>query len=201
MSRTDSAHKLLSLWPGLPDLWRHGNGLALATALVFALAANVLALVTFVWTDLLVVELTWFLGAAGAGVVSGTLKAVGWVVLSCCWLGSAYGGLRQSASKTRPGRAKVDETLFPRAQSEYLKGHWYEAETLAGELLAQRADDIEARLLLATVYRRTGRTVEAEKQLAEMEQFPVAARWSLEMAAERSMLQAAAGEMSHQKAA
>ena len=41
---------------------------------------------------------------------------------------------------------QLDE-WFCEAQTEYLKGHWFEAETLLARLLSQRPDDVEGRLL------------------------------------------------------
>ena len=42
----------LCLWPGLPQLARHGSWPALAVAVAAASLLNVVLLATFVWTDL-----------------------------------------------------------------------------------------------------------------------------------------------------
>ena len=45
---------------------------------------------------------------------------------------------------------------FREAQHEYLKGHWIAAETQLTRLLARQPADAEARLLLASLQRRSG---------------------------------------------
>jgi cytochrome c-type biogenesis protein CcmH/NrfG len=78
--------------------------------------------------------------------------------------------------------------LFIQAQAEYLKGHWFEAETLLGQLLENQDSDVDAQLMLATLYRRTGRIEDGRRKLQELERMDGANKWVLEMAREREML-------------
>jgi cytochrome c-type biogenesis protein CcmH/NrfG len=78
--------------------------------------------------------------------------------------------------------------LFVRAQTEYLKGHWFEAETLLGQLLEEQDSDVDAQLMLATLYRRTRRVEDGQSKLKVLERMDGAEKWALEMAREREML-------------
>jgi hypothetical protein len=84
--------------------------------------------------------------------------------------------------KTDP---QIDD-WFREAQHEYLKGHWIAAETMLTRLLSQQPADTEARLLLASVQRRSGARSQARQTLIELQ--PVAARWQWEIDAELSQL-------------
>jgi thioredoxin-like negative regulator of GroEL len=76
----------------------------------------------------------------------------------------------------------IDEDLFNAAQNEYLKGNWYEAEVALNRLLDGNILDVEARLMLASLLRRTGRGDEAATQLARLSRTDGAERWRLEIA-------------------
>jgi thioredoxin-like negative regulator of GroEL len=79
--------------------------------------------------------------------------------------------------------------LFIRAQLEYLNRHWLEAEELLATLLAGRDQDAEARLMLATLYRHTGRFAEADECLTRLERMDSGDRWCVELARERRLLE------------
>jgi DNA-binding SARP family transcriptional activator len=101
-------------------------------------------------------------------------------------------GLRwtvQSWSQLCPPKPKTDPQQgewFREAQHEYLKGHCIAAETLLTRLLARHPADDEARLLLASVQRRTGARNQARQTLTELQ--PVAAKWQWEIDAELRQL-------------
>jgi hypothetical protein len=80
------------------------------------------------------------------------------------------------------GPQAADEDLFNAAQNEYLKGNWYEAEVALNRLLDRNLLDVEARLMLASVLRRTGRRDEAAAQIARLGRTDGAERWHLEIA-------------------
>jgi thioredoxin-like negative regulator of GroEL len=79
--------------------------------------------------------------------------------------------------------------LFIQAQGEYLRGNWFEAESLLKRLIQESGRDVEAHLLLATLYRRTRRYDEALARLDSLEQFDQATRWQWEIASERRLIQ------------
>jgi hypothetical protein len=49
-------------------------------------------------------------------------------------------------------------------------------------------DDVDARLMLATLYRRTGRATEAADCLSQLDRMEAAGKWAREIARERSLL-------------
>ena len=165
------------LWPGLIQAWRLGSLRGLGLATVFAAALNVALVSSFVWPR-------WPI----ASLPAGTTAAIAWASVLGLWIL----GLRwtaQSWSQLCPPKPTSDpqlENLFRDAQHEYLKGHWIAAETLLTRLLARQPADAEARLLLASVQRRSGSRNQARQTLTELQ--PAAARWQWEIAAELARL-------------
>jgi hypothetical protein len=94
------------------------------------------------------------------------------------------------------GDGRHNDELFSRAQVEYLRGQWFEAESLLLRLLRDDPADLEGRLLLATLYRHTRRSELARSQLDQIERFPHGVRWRWEIMQERSRLEAAEHEVS-----
>jgi cytochrome c-type biogenesis protein CcmH/NrfG len=70
----------------------------------------------------------------------------------------------------------------------YLKGDYYQAEHILEDLLRRNLRDLDARLMLATVLRRTDRVSEAVRQLDAMARFEGAGKWQCEMQRERRLL-------------
>jgi tetratricopeptide repeat protein len=164
------------LWPGLARLWFEGAWSGLALAFGFGLAINFLTLTSFVWVDLVGTNLLW-LGWATTGVVwAGSGLFLGW-----------RGGLRD-----KTGEAAARDDLFRRGLGEYLKGAWFEAESLFGQLVARDPRDVDARLTLATLFRHTGRPGEAQRQLDELDRLEKAEKWRAEIDRERLLLKALA---------
>ena len=158
-------------WPGLPELWLRGHWSGLWQAVAFGVLLNLVMIATlmpppiapawsfpFVWGGLII---AW---AAGAVRAHHCLRA-----------------LDEPAVDAAPG-------LFLRAQTEYLLGHWYEAESMLQQQLQRFSSDVDARLMLATVYRRTRRTIEAGQQLQLIEQTDGGEKWQWEIEQERRML-------------
>lgn len=169
----------LSVWPGLARLWLRGQWSGLAVAVGFGSLLQLALLVTFVWPQLLSRELPLWAAPTGA-----------WVLVVGLWIAGVRSALalrRQLADEAKGDPAAV-EPLLRQVQTEYLKGHWIEAETLLRQLLAQRPADAEAQLLLATLYRRTKRYDEARKQLDALTKLPAAARWIDEIERELKQL-------------
>jgi len=71
-----------------------------------------------------------------------------------------------------------------KAQGEYLRGDWYGTERILQKLLRGEPHDIEARLLLATLFRRTQRFDEARSELRRIQKTKVAERWQAELVRE-----------------
>ena len=164
--------RICCLWPGLPQLWMAGDWSGLALAVGFACLVNLLLLTTLHWTE-------WL----DAG-----LKIAGWTAVGVLWCASAVSGWRWMACREQTAARLRQEDLFPRALGEYLKGNWYEAEAACHEMLRRTTGDVEARLLLATLLRRTRRFAEARGQLEQLTRLDAAAAWQAEIDSENERL-------------
>jgi hypothetical protein len=159
------------LWPGLPQLWIAGSYSGLALAIGFALLVDLVLVSTLAWTELL----------------SETLAIAAWGGVIAFWLVSAWISLRWLLQG--PATAKnADEDLFREAQANYLQANWFDVEVTLGRLLERQPRDVEARLLLTTLYRHTGRFDEAEAQLRVLEKLDGAVKWQMEIRQERALV-------------
>ena len=181
-------HLLLLAWPGLPHLWVRGSWAGLVLAIGFTVLACVLLAGTLVWTE-------W---------LSPTVQSTGIGLAATIWIGATVVAYRNGpmSDLNRPlddrresavlarGRdpATTQGDLFPRAQLQYLQGDWLASEQTLRRLLARNRRDIEARLLLATLYRHMNRFEEASEQLARLERLEPAERWACEIVTERRFL-------------
>ena len=160
------------VWPGLTALWERGSWRGLTVAVAFAGVLNFALLATFT---------TGQIPAASWPLIPGAA----WVLVLSFWVANfALANRKSAAGQPQP------ESLFREAQTEYLKGHWIEAETLLARLLAQNPDDVEARLMRAMVERRTGRFPAARATLIELCQLESSSRWRLEIETELARLAA-----------
>ncbi|MCH2180662.1 MAG: hypothetical protein MK108_01530 [Mariniblastus sp.] len=73
------------------------------------------------------------------------------------------------------------DTLFNRAQGEYLKGNWLEVERILKGRLKHSDRDVESRLLLATLYRHTRRPELARAELESLKRFDESVHWDFEI--------------------
>ena len=163
------------LWPGLAPLWLRGSGRGLAIAAAFGVLLNFALISTFVWPQLL-----------SRGLAPWVVPAATWVLVLGFWIVAARSTARFLAQETAR-RTPPDEDanrLLVQAQTEYLKGHLSQAESLLTQLLETHPGDAEARLLLATLCRRGGRQSEAEHHLKELIDLPQSATWRMEVANE-----------------
>jgi tetratricopeptide (TPR) repeat protein len=163
---------MICLWPGLPRLWIRGDWFALATAIVFGVLLNLVLVSSFVWPELL--PWSW--------------DAIGWIIVVMIWSGSAFLGYRSLPDLREPPQVD-DRGLFIQAQAEYLKGHWFEAESLLRKLLRHCRRDVDALLMLATLYRHTRRYDDAAKQLDRLDRLDEAVKWRWEIDQERELLE------------
>ncbi len=168
---------LTCLWPGLTRLWLRGNWIGLVWATAFAAVVNVLLVATFVWPQWLAIS----------------LLLVGWPVAGCVWTYFAWTAFRDLSESYPLGRsdpqsdAAIDER-FAQAQTEYLRGDWYKAETLLVQILRSRPHDVEARLLLVTSFRHTKRVDDARRQLRLLTSHEASEKWKWEIAREQERL-------------
>jgi len=164
---------IVSLWPGCLHAWQLGQWRGLALAMAFGVALNVALVTTFVWPQ--------WLGMDTPPAVS---AAANWLLVLGLWSAGRV-WLRRDAPRVAGtksnGKWEDLDAWFQQAQHEYLKGHWIEAETLLTRVLGENPRDVEARLLLAGVQRRTKRRKEARQVLNELKEDDAARRWLLEI--------------------
>ena len=157
------------VWPGLGPVWRQGSWAGLGVALAAAGLLDAILVVTFGWSD-------WF---------SPGVRSVLWVALGVVWLG---GLVLFPASAASPSRRISGKDSLPEAIDYYLQGNWFQAERVLSARLRQNAGDLEARLMLATLLRRTGRPEEAEREVDLLERSEGAWKWGPEIHRERQLL-------------
>lgn len=161
------------LWPGFFQLWLRGRWQGVLPASVFAVLLNIALTATWIWPELLNERVVF----------------ASWVGVGCVWVVSILRVRREipafladnSAKESMPG-------LFIRAQTEYLRGNWFEAESLFQHLV-DAGDDVEASLMLATLYRRTGKLDEARRALRLLAQSPKASAWRFEIQQELELIE------------
>jgi hypothetical protein len=164
--------RLSCFWPGLAQAWWRGSTTGLLAAMGFGWGLSILLLATFVWPNWFypwLVTLCWF----------GML--VFWLVESCRnhWhLGNLHADAGPVAGDDR----------FVRAQREYLRGNWFEAESLLHAILTDTPRDAEAHLLLAGVLRHSRRWSAAFRRLEQLELLDTSARWTFEIRRERQLI-------------
>ena len=164
--------RITYVWPGLYRLWYQGDLAALPLAIAFAVLLNAVLLVSFLRT----------------GDVPGSWRLIGWGAVVALGSVSAWRGIRGQASATSSVTEPQRQDLFIRAQGEYLKGHWAEAQGLLEQLIRRQPDDVESHLLLSSVYRRSGRRELSRQRLAQVKRFEGAEYWRWEIQREFALL-------------
>lgn len=168
----------LYMWPGLPQIWFHGNWPGLLMALGAAVVLDVLLLVSFGWTEL--IGQNW--------------RNALWVVFVAVWIAAVVWSRNQCRRQTTVCSLVPEEDTFGQAMDHYLKGDSYEAEQILEDLLRRNTRDLDARLMLATLLRRAGRFDEATRQLDALAHSEGAGKWELEIQDERDLLAEAKAE-------
>ena len=163
------------LWPGGAHLWRYGSWPALALALAFAVLLNILLAASLVWTE-------W---------LSADVLAAGWLTAAVVWTGAAWAGWRmQETDDDADGLAEMSarDKLFCEAQTQYLQGKWVETEAALKKLLKKDRRDVEARLMLSTLWRHTERREESLSEVEFLARTEEASEWARELQQLRTKL-------------
>jgi len=151
----------------------HGNWAALLVAVGFSALANLTLLSTVVWRDLM--EPQTQLGL--------------WVSVVICWLLGTVGSRHWKSHPTAVAAApSASDHLFPEGLSEYLQGNWLEAERRFRRAIQKWPEDVESRLMLATVLRHTRRWDEARAELRRAAETQGAVNWAFEIERESAYL-------------
>jgi hypothetical protein len=170
---------LAAVWPGLLQAWLLGRWRGLSLAVAFAAALNLALITTFVWPE-------WPLRS-----LPDLAATTAWVLVLGLWI-IGFRGVRSDWRLICPPQAAPatpeQSEWFRDAQIYYLKGHWIEAEAVITRLLNRQPADVEAKLLLASIQRRTERLTPARQTLIELTEQPAACRWHYEITAELKQL-------------
>lgn len=100
-----------------------------------------------------------------------------WIALGVAWLSGvawSYQFLRREEARQHRRPA---EDRFPAATEAYLRGNLAAAESLVREILRECPRDVEAALLLATIWRRREQFDAAEKLLRNLARLDLAIPW------------------------
>ncbi|MGC4007132.1 MAG: hypothetical protein QM811_29995 [Pirellulales bacterium] len=83
---------------------------------------------------------------------------------------------------------------FTQAQTEYLRGNWFEAEALVREMLERDPSDVEAHVLWIALLRRIDHVDEALDCVRHVRTLTGSGRWALELAREEQTPERAASD-------
>ena len=163
------------LWPGLASIHDRGSWFGLFVAFAFASVLNLLLATTLVWTE---VE-----------PFTGHTRIVIWCVTVVAWgtIG-VFGWTRRDTRKTIPGGDQRGDDLMSEVQEFYLQRNWFEAEKRLKRMIRRNPRDVDARLMLASVLRRSDRPADAVSQLDRLERLEGIDRWRWEIDRERRLL-------------
>ena len=172
----------MAWWPGLTNLWYRGEIYSLAIALLFASLLNIALLATLIWPEWAAIVFsawsspnwfaTWFIRSLW-----------GLLAFAAMW---TFAASFFSTSTIRASLPSVEcDNLLAVAQSDYLRGQYFEAEATLHRILSTGQEDVEAALLLASILRRTGRFRQALDCLERLERLDRSQLWISEIAAER----------------
>jgi uncharacterized protein HemY len=154
-------------------MWACGSWSALAVAVGSAALVNLALLSSFVWSELFPPQ----------------ARTALWTAVLAIWGSSAvlcYSWDRRG--KAAYGTSAAAERSLEVALGYYLQGSWFEAERELAAILQRNPRDLEARLMVATLLRHTGRLDEAGRQLDQLERLEDSRKWELEIRRERELL-------------
>lgn len=160
------------LWPGLPQVCGYGSWSGLAVAMGFAGLLNLGLAASLVWCELL---------------TPGVRTAV-WTTILAFWGVSLVFSSRADRRNALRQEVPQPNDTFAKAVDFYLKGSWFEAESILVDLLRRNPRDVDAGLLLATLLRHTGRRDEATAHLDRLDRLESSVKWYWEIQSERQRL-------------
>jgi tetratricopeptide (TPR) repeat protein len=157
---------VLSLWPGLAQIWSGQEALGLMLAAMFAVAVNLAILARFVWTEAF---------PTGAATFLSALAAVGWVATAGY---TAWWTLR-----CHPERHREEiEVLHREALEAYLQRRWDDARCACERIVAMDENDADALMQLGRIHVRSGRPELARSALRQCLALDAGQKWRWEIA-------------------
>lgn len=156
---------LLTIWPGLAQIWTGQEVLGLILAAVFAAALNLAVVSNYLWTEAF---------AAGMPLFFAAVAALTWIAgcaYTLWWLWRCH-----------PARHKeAIDGLFRASCEAYLQGRWDDARRGLERLLALDDTDADALMQLATLYQRTGQTDLARTTYRQVVDLEAGTKWKWEV--------------------
>ncbi len=176
---------LLSLWPGLAQIWTGQEILGLMLATLFAATLNLAILSRFLWTEAF---------AAGMPAFFASLAALTWFV--------AFGYTLWWLWRCHPERHREEIDLYFREAVEaYLQGRWDDSRRRLEHILTLDETDADALMQLATLYLRTFQTDLARATFRQCLQLENGAKWKWEIGRELARMDAPSIDGDHLRAA
>ncbi len=162
---------MFRIWPGTNGLFRKGRWSFLIIALAFAFCLDGFLIANFFWSE----------------YISVTQRNVGCLILLVVWcgLGQIAFLLEKKLEIVRTADAK--QNRFGDAIVQYLQGNWFETECFLGEILKKNPRDVEALLMLATLYRHTNRVTEGIPILLNLRKIEESRKWFIEIETELAL--------------
>lgn len=183
-------HWAAYLWPGLPHLWLRGSWAGLALALGFTVLANVTAVTVCVYPELLAPRLKLACGGVTIAIwLAALVETRSELRRIAARRQAELAGIESEEDLADKQSAETADRKFIECQTAYLRGDWITTERGLLDLLTGSPGDIQARLLLATLWRRQGRNPEAAAQLRRLERLEAARPWGQEIESERKRLE------------
>jgi hypothetical protein len=210
---------ITTAWPGLSRLWLRGQWTGLGMAAGFGVLFNLALTVQFMWIatvpsislDVIwtCVGLYWISGAIDGFRVTRnhaiqlrkrrqfnrdyTDQHTASVTVSDSPPLMVNSDERVSSQSDRHDEANtspdISDELFLDARNQYLKGNWFESESIINQILAESPHDIETRLLLLTLLRHTNRIEEALVQITDIQKWDGVKQWEFEITKELELLE------------
>ena len=156
---------LLTIWPGLAQIWTGQEVLGLILASAFAAALNLAIVSKYLWTEAF---------ATGMPTFFATIAALTWL--------AAFGYTIWWLWRCHPARHReVIDGLFRDACEAYLQGRWDDSRRGLERLLAIDETDLDALMQLATLYQRTGQSDLARSTYRQCLDLDSGAKWRWEI--------------------
>jgi Tfp pilus assembly protein PilF len=108
-----------------------------------------------------------------------------WTVAGCGAIASLVHNAAQGLLRSQRTQPGCPMEIFSQAQSLYLKGDYFEAERAIATYCGGRDLDVEAALLLASIFRRTHRFPQAIELLDRLSRLERSAYWIQEIEQEK----------------
>lgn len=167
-----SARYLTLAWPGLPWLWLRGSAAGLVLATAFAIVIDTAIITTFIWTELVDLQV-----------------AVGlWTAAAAIWIVATVSAVSAFPPALPSGRDATVDAMFIAARDAYLSRDWLSAESKLRAALELAPTDGEVQLLLATLLRRVGRLDEAREAIQKLSRSDAGATWRSAIVRELDLL-------------